>query len=185
MKPFQASLRSVNTLHFKLLEFLQRVWCVCNVWKAKRRPSGIPVFISQRATQAIISSRMPSRSPFTLQCQNGVVSLSDLGNKSGSQSSLPQNKEVLWFCYLQVRNWDAHRSGHRCLKPDLLTKNSMVMLIAFRPLQITCSGRLMTGLSPPEVILSAGDGEGGWRREVSTRFASRECYPGWSPQLQK
>lgn len=85
----------VNTLSLKLPEFLQRVWYVCNVWKANRRPSGILVFISQRASQAIISPRTSSRSPFTLRCQNGVVSLSDAGNESRSQSILLQNKEVL------------------------------------------------------------------------------------------
>lgn len=149
MKPFQASLALVNTLSFKLPEFLQRVWYVCNVWKANRRPSAILVFISQRASQAIISSRTSSRSPFTPWCQNGVVSLTDPGNESRSLSSSAQNKEVLWFCHLQTRNWDAHRSGHRCLNTDLLNKNATVRLITFRSFQITHGDGLMAGLSPP------------------------------------
>lgn len=115
VKPFQAFLALANTLSFKLPKFLRRVWYVCTIWKVNRRPSGILGFASQRVSQAIISSRTSSRSSFTLQCQHSVVSLSNSGNESRSQSSLPQNKKVLWFYHLQMRNWDVRRSGHRGL----------------------------------------------------------------------
>lgn len=72
-------------------------------------PVGSLCLSHKRASQAIISSWTSPRSPFPWQCQNGVVSLSDPGNERWSKSSLLQNKEILWFCHLQIRNWDAHR----------------------------------------------------------------------------
>lgn len=65
-------------------------------------PVGSSCLSPKRASQAIISWRSP-RSPFPWQRQNNVVSLSDPGIESCSQSSLLQNKEILWFCHLQLR----------------------------------------------------------------------------------
>lgn len=175
VKTLQASLVLVNTLSFKLPGFLQRVWYVCNAWKVNRRSSGILTFILQRASQAI-SSRKPSRTPFVLQCQNGVIRVSDPDYEKGSQSSPLQIREVSWFCCLQMRIWDVHRSRHRFLNMDLRHKNSMVGLIAFRPLLVMCGNHLKAGLSPPEVLLTTGP------LLATTGDRGRKFLPGWHPE---
>lgn len=63
---------------------------------------------------------------------------------------------------------------------ELLNKNSMVKLVAFRPLQIVCGDHVMAGLSLPRDHPKhrAGGGRNSrQRRKVPTRFASREDCP--------
>lgn len=119
-------------------------------------PVGSSCLSHKRASQAIISSQTSPRSPFPWQCQNSVVSLSDPGYWDLlSKHFTPEqgNFVILPYAYWELR---CRQVSFFKKNMELLIKNSLVRLIAFRPLQIVCGDSVMAGLHFPEIILGTG-----------------------------